>query len=53
MKDSIGEYKLAFYYLPLSAELNQNQLDQIPPKAYGPDPSDDKMHIESEPLLDY
>ena len=30
MKESIGEYKLAFYYSPLSTELNRELLEQIP-----------------------
>ena len=50
MKESIGEYKLAFYYSPLSTELNRELLEQIPPEAYGPAPS---KEAKSAPLLEY
>ena len=50
MKESIGDYKLAFYYSPLAAKLNREQLEQIPPKAYGPAPS---KAAKSAPLLEY
>ena len=53
MKESTGEYKLAFYYSPLSANLNRNQLEQIPLKAYGPAPSNENKSVKSAPLLDY
>jgi hypothetical protein len=53
MKNSIREYKLAFYYSPLADSLNQEQLEQIPAKAYGPDPSKEADSVKSVPLLDY
>ncbi len=53
MKNTIGEYKLAFYYSPLADSLNQEQLEQIPAKAYGPDPSKEADSVKSVPLLDY
>ncbi len=53
MKESGKEYKLAFYYTPFSDSLNQEQLDQIPAKAYGPPPVKDADITRSAPLLDY
>ena len=43
----------AFYYSPLADSLNQEQLEQIPAKAYGPDPSKAADSVKSVPLLDY
>jgi hypothetical protein len=53
IKESIGEYKLAFYYSPLAAKLNRGQLEQIPPEAYGPAPSEEEHTVKSSPLLGY
>ncbi len=53
MKDSIGMYKLAFYYSTLSDQLNQEQLDQIPVQAYGPAPPEDRDAVEILPLVEY
>ena len=53
MKDSVREYKLAFYYSPLADSLNWEQLEQIPAKAYGPAPSKEADTVKSVPLLDY
>ena len=53
MKESGKEYKLAFYYSPLADSLNQEQLEQIPAKAYGPPPAKDADVTRSVPLLDY
>jgi hypothetical protein len=53
MKNSLNEYKLAFYYSPLADSLNQEQLEQIPAKAYGPAPSKAADSVKSVPLLDY
>ena len=53
LKESVGAYKLAFYYAPLADRLNQEQLDQIPAKAYGPAPSDETDAVEAVPLVDY
>ncbi len=43
----------SFYYSPLADSLNQEQLEQIPAKAYGPDPSKEADSVKSVPLLDY
>jgi len=53
MKESIGEYKLAFYYSPLAAKLNQAQLEQIASETYGPPPSEEDKMDKSAPLLEY
>ena len=53
MKDSIREYKLAFYYSPLADSLNREQLEQLPAEAYGPDPSKEADAVKSVPLIDY
>ena len=53
MKESPGEYKLAIYYSPLAAELNQEKLEQIPAEAYKRLPSDKDKGVESSPLLDF
>jgi len=53
VKNSINEFKLAFYYSPLSDSLNREQLEQLPDDAYGPDPPDESESTTSVPLLDY
>ena len=52
MKEAAGEYKLAIYYAPLSAKLNREQLENIPPAAYDK-ASPGNAGGESAPLLDY
>jgi hypothetical protein len=53
MKESPAEYKLAIYYSPLAAKLNQEQLEQIPDDAFGSTPSEKDKTLKSAPLLDY
>jgi hypothetical protein len=53
MKNSLNEYKLAFYYSPLADSLNQGQLEQAPANTYGPAPSKEADSFKSIPLLDY
>jgi len=53
IKNSINEFKLAFYYSPLSDSLNREQLEQLPDDAYGPDPLNETESATSVPLLDY
>jgi len=53
MKESPAEYKLAIYYSPLAAKLNQEQLEQIPDDALGSTPSEKDKTLKSAPLLDY
>jgi hypothetical protein len=52
MKESTREYKLAIYYAPLSAKLNREQLESIPPDAYDKAASKKATAPESAPLLD-
>jgi hypothetical protein len=53
IKEATLEYKLAIYYAPLSAQLNQEQLESIPPDAYDQAPSTKAAATKSAPLLDY
>jgi hypothetical protein len=53
MKESPQEFKLAFYYAPLAAKLNQDQLESIPADAYDKIPSPKDAPVTSAPLLDY
>ena len=53
MKESPGEYKLAIYYSPLAAKLNQEQLEQIPENALGSAPARKDETVKSTPLLEY
>ncbi len=53
MKESTPEYKLAIYYAPLAAGLNQQQLESIPPAAYDKAPSPKTTTQKSAPLLDH
>jgi hypothetical protein len=53
MKESPQEFKLAFYYAPLAAKLNQDQLESIPADAYDKIPSPKGAPAKSAPLLDY
>lgn len=53
IKESTLEYKLAIYYARLSAQLNQEQLESIPPDAYDKAPSTKATATKSAPLLDY
>ena len=53
MKESPAEYKLAIYYSPLAAKLNQEQLEQIPDDALRSTPSEKDKTLKSAPLLNY
>ena len=53
MKESTREFKMAFYYAPLAAGLNQEQLESIPSDAYDKAPSKKNTTVKSAPLLDY
>jgi len=52
IKESTREYKLAIYYAPLSATLNREQLESIPPDAYDKAASKKATAPTSAPLLD-
>ena len=51
IKESPGEFKLAIYYSPLAAELNQEQLERIPADALGSTLSEKDKTVKSAPLL--
>ena len=53
MKESPGEYKLAIYYSPLAAKLNQEKLEQIPAEAYVRPHSDKDKGVKTSHLLDF
>jgi len=46
------EYKLAIYYAPLAARLNEDQLENIPPEVYDKTPSNKENTSKAAPLLD-
>ena len=52
MKESTREFKLAIYYAPLAASLNQEQLESIPSDAYDKAPPKKDTTVKSAPLLD-
>ena len=53
MKESPREYKLAIYFSPLAAKLNQEHLEQIPENDLkSASPKKDET-VKSAPLLDY
>ena len=52
MKESPAEFKLAIYYTPLAAKLNQEQLERIPDDALGSNSSKGDKSVKTAPLLD-
>ena len=52
MKESIGEIKLAVYYSPISAMLNEEYLEQIKLDTFDPTTSNEAKSTRSAPLLD-
>lgn len=52
MKESTQEFKMAIYYAPLGAKLNQEQLENIPSDVYDKTPSKKEPTMKSAPLLD-
>ncbi len=52
-KESPGEYKLAIYYSPLAAKINQEQLEQLSTEALEPTPTNKNKAVKSAPLFDY
>ena len=47
------EYKLAMYYLPLAAKLNQDLLESAAPDAGGMPPSASDQPLKPTPLIEY
>jgi hypothetical protein len=53
MKESIGEIKLAVYYIPIASRLNEEQLERITPDDFNVPHSKKDEKRKSAPLLDY
>jgi hypothetical protein len=53
LRESPAEYRLAIYYAPLAAQLNEDQLENIPPEVYDKTPSNKEHTSNPAPLLDY
>jgi hypothetical protein len=53
MKESIGEIKLAVYYIPVASRLNEEQLEQMAPDDFNLPHSKKNETRKSAPLLDY
>jgi hypothetical protein len=53
MKESAAEYKLAIYYSPLAAKLNEEQLEQMAPEVFGQMPSKKDNAAKSSPLFGF
>jgi hypothetical protein len=51
MKESIGDIKLAVYYTPISAVLNEEYMDRIRPDTYDLSASGDDQRVNLVPLL--
>ena len=50
--EATGQFKLAFYYAPLSTQLNEERLEDIPPEIYKLSASQEGESTKSAPLLD-
>lgn len=50
--EATGQFKLAFYYAPLSQKLNEERLENIPPEIYKMSASQEGESTKSVPLLD-
>ena len=46
-----GQFKLAFYYTPLSTRLNEERLEDIPPEIYKLTHSQESESVKSAPFL--
>jgi hypothetical protein len=53
MKESIGDIKLAVYYIPIASRLNEAQLEQITPDDFKVPHSKKDETRKSAPLLDF
>jgi hypothetical protein len=51
MIEDKGQYKLAFYYAPLSTTLNEERLENIPPGTYNLSAPKAGESIQEVPLL--
>ena len=52
MKESSGDIKLAVYYTPVSAMLNEEYLEQTEPDSFDPIVSGEDKSVNAAPLLD-
>lgn len=50
--EATGQFKLAFYYAPLSTQLNEERLEDIPPEIYKLSAPQEGETTKSVPLLD-
>jgi hypothetical protein len=53
LRETSGEIKLAIYFSPLAAKVNQEQLEQVPADAFGPPPSKTCDTVETAPLIEF
>jgi hypothetical protein len=53
MRESPVEYRLAIYYAPLVDRLNEEHLENIPPKVYDKTPPENEKTSKPAPLLNY
>jgi hypothetical protein len=53
LRESPVEYKLAIYYLPLAAALNQESLEKDAPEAGGLTPAPSDQSMNPMPLIEY
>jgi hypothetical protein len=51
MKEDIWQYKMVFYYKPLSVKLNEEQLESLPPNTPIPNSSQEGETVKTAPLL--
>jgi hypothetical protein len=53
LRESPAEYKLAMYYLPLAAKVNQDQLESATPEAREITSSSTSPSVKPRPLIEY
>jgi hypothetical protein len=46
-----GQFKMAFYYSPLSTKLNEERLENIPPEIYKLSAAQEEKSVKAVPLL--
>lgn len=51
MIEAKGQFKMAFYYSPLSNKLNEERLENIPPGIYNKSATQDGESVKAAPLL--
>lgn len=53
LRESPLEYKLAMYYLPLAAKVNQDQMESATPETWSMTPSSNGPSSKPTPLIEY